>query len=496
MKKFYGFFVLFVGTIFSKAAGFFREILFSAYFGTGETATAFKIAQTAYLLPVQALVGDTLSAGLLPLYNKLEFSQNRQKILILSATIYALILSLLLSFLIFTFSKSIVIFIAPGSSVSVLDLASSLLCVLSLSLPFYILGGTLSFIETAYGFYSGIAFRPILINIFSILGILLTVYFGYEFFLALLILLAHFLFLIITIYKLCKIGNILSFKNIELNILKEVFLSFIKNMYPLLGLPIIVQASVICERIISSKLGVGVIPSVDYARILCETLVQLIAVPLGIITMSQFGGKSILGIMEFSKTIIKILIFLITPISLFFYQNSFHIIKFIYGRGAFNDESISLTSTVFQWMGLALVATVISYFLIKTLNAMLENKAALFITLVAVIFSILINFTFWNMIGIHAIGISVLSYSVVILLMSSIYLKISRYVLSCFIMIFPLIIFQYFFNKWFMEIFSGNIIIFCLILFIFWCLFYFMDPLMRGLFFNFLKNNKRYFLKK
>lgn len=489
MKKFYGFFVLVVGTIFSKAAGFFREILFSAYFGTGETATAFKIAQTAYLLPVQALVGDTLSAGLLPLYNKFEFSKKHQQMLVLSAIIYALMLSLVLSSFSFIFAKSIVIFIAPGLNIGILDLASSLLCILSLSLPFYIMGGTLSFIETAYGFYSGVAFRPILINIFSIIGIVLAVYFDYEFFLALLILMAHILFLIITIYKLYNMGEILSFENFELNIVKEVFLSFIKNMYPLLGLPIIVQTSVICERIISSKLGSGVIPSVDYARILCETMVQLIAVPLGIITMSQFGGKNTRNTIEFTKLITKILIFTITPISLFFYQNSFYIVKFIYGRGNFNDESVALTSAVFQWMGLGLVATVISYFLIKALNSMLENKAALFITLAGVIFSIIINFSLWEKLGVNVIGISVLSYSVLIFLISSIYMKIFHVALGGIISISPMLFIQYFINGF---LGSESYMILIPILFFLWLFFYMVHPFSKSLFFDFLilLNNK------
>lgn len=490
MKKFYGFFVLFVGTIFSKAAGFFREILFSAYFGTGETATAFKIAQTAYLLPVQALVGDTLSAGLLPLYNKFEFSKNHQKLLVLSATTYALMLSLLLSFFIFIFSKSIVMFIAPETSLGVLDLASDLLCILSLSLPFYILGGTLSFIETAYGFYSGIAIRPVLINIFSILGIILAVYFDYELFLAISILIAHIVFLLITVYKLNNIGNVILFDNIEFNVFKEVFLSFFKNMYPLLGLPIIVQVSVVCERIISSKLGAEVIPAVDYARILCETMVQLISVPLGIVMMSQFGGRRKEELIDFTKLIVKILIFIITPISLFFYQNSFYIIKLIYGRGVFDNESIILTSSVFQWMGLGLVATVISYFLIKTLNSMLENKVALFITVVGVIFSIVINYTFWDELGVDVIGISVLCYSVLVFLLSCIFLKIFKHVFFSFITIFPLIVIQYFFTEWFFGIVEGGFLIFCLILFIFWGGFYMLNPSMRIILFKCLKYNQ------
>lgn len=445
MNKIHSYMVLFFGTILSKGAGFLREILFSAWFGTGDTATAFRIAQTAYLLPVQALVGDTLSAGLLPLYNKLkEQEDNRNQILIFCAILYALFLSLTISSLVYIFSETISLFIAPNSNNNVILLSSQFIKILALSIPFYILGGTLSFIETAYGYFSGIAIRPILLNIFSIIGVCFSVYFKIDIWLAVSILCSHILFLLLTFLKLRKIGKILPNKNIKINLVKEVFVEFIKNMYPLLGLPIIVQVSVISERIISSNIGVGVIPAVDYARFVCETAVQLIAVPLGIITMASFNSDSRQVLKEYVEKIFTILILITTPISLFLYQNSELIIRFIFHRGAFDEKSVQLTSSVFQWMSIGLTFTLISYFLIKVLNTLLLNKLALIFTLLGVLVSISINFSLWKILGVDVIGLSVLGYSFIIFLLCLFYFSLGKIFLKLYMYLIPFLLFQYF----------------------------------------------------
>ena len=66
-KKNFGAVVIFAGGLFSKIIGFAREIIFANWFGVGDVATAFRIAQSGFLLPTHSLIGETLSSGLLPL---------------------------------------------------------------------------------------------------------------------------------------------------------------------------------------------------------------------------------------------------------------------------------------------------------------------------------------------------------------------------------------------------------------------------------------------
>jgi putative peptidoglycan lipid II flippase len=146
------------GNIASKALGVLREVLFAAWFGAGETAAAFRVAQTGFLMPTHTLIGDTLSAGVLPLYKQLQYEgKDEPRLLVLIACLYGLFFSAVVTALIYIYSDLVVGFIAPGATNSALELASQLLKVMALATPFYILSGILGYIETAYGKYGSIA---------------------------------------------------------------------------------------------------------------------------------------------------------------------------------------------------------------------------------------------------------------------------------------------------------------------------------------------------
>lgn len=458
---------LFVGNFLSKILGLVREILLSAWFGTGETAAALRIAQTAYLLPVQALIGDSLSAGLLPLYKKLEGDNNgKHQVLIFCAVLYATLLSLMIMGGLFLFSYSISSFIAPNSSVSLLLLASNFIKILAIATPFYIISSTLVFIETAYGYFSGVSYRPALLNVFSILGACFAVYFNFDNFLVIFILLSHVIFFILTIFKLHKIGNVIPSGLPSLFLVKEVFSSFFINMLPLLGLPLIAQINVLFERIISSKIGDNVIPAVDYARFLCDTTVQLIAIPLGIITMAKFGGRISSEFENYIRNSFLVLIFVSIPIGIFSYQYATDIITIFFGRGKFDAESIKITSTAFQWMGLALCFTVVSYFLVKTLNSQLKNKLALWFTLFAVLVNISINIIFWDILGAAVVGLGVLGYSITLFIFTVYHLQLFKVLFSFFYILIILILGQIFINEFLKSFIDINIYLNMLIFFV------------------------------
>ena len=71
-------FLLMVINILSKILGFFREILLSYFYGTGEIATAFQIS---FLVPYTILgfVMSGLSTNFIPTYTSLENKKGRNE---------------------------------------------------------------------------------------------------------------------------------------------------------------------------------------------------------------------------------------------------------------------------------------------------------------------------------------------------------------------------------------------------------------------------------
>jgi putative peptidoglycan lipid II flippase len=60
---FRAFILLFSGSVLGKLVGFLREILIATIFGTGTYISAYRVAQTATLIPVEMFLSNSLEAG-------------------------------------------------------------------------------------------------------------------------------------------------------------------------------------------------------------------------------------------------------------------------------------------------------------------------------------------------------------------------------------------------------------------------------------------------
>lgn len=404
-----------VGNLASKGLGIVRELLFAASFGTGDTAAAFRIAQTGFQLPTQALVGDALSAGLLPLYRKLSAeSKDSARVLVLVACFYGLIFSALVTTLLYLYSDAAARFIAPGATASVLHLATVLLKILSLATPFFVLSGTISFIEASFGSFGAIAWRPALLNIGSIVGVGLAILFGAEHWLATAILVSHVIFFGWTVIELRRLDRLLPEASYGFRAVQEIGGRFVRNMLPLLGLPLIAQVNVLVERIVSSWIGTAVIPSVDYSRFIADTTVQLIAIPLGILTMSKHGGTTNEEARAHVREVAALIMLVAFPLAVLISQNAENIVRLLFARGAFDAQSVATTSAVLRWMGGALGMTITAYYLVKALNSQLRNVEALLITVAACVGNMLVNVTLWRELGAQTVGAAVTTYSAIL----------------------------------------------------------------------------------
>ena len=94
---------LIIITALTKSVGFAREILFGRWYGVGEVAEAFKIAQTIPMV-LLLIVGTGISTGFIPIYTELsktrneksadEFMSNLTNVLILLSIAFSLIVTI------------------------------------------------------------------------------------------------------------------------------------------------------------------------------------------------------------------------------------------------------------------------------------------------------------------------------------------------------------------------------------------------------------------
>ena len=402
-----------LGNLLSKGIGLLRDMFFAAWFGTGDVAAAYRIAQTAYLLPTNALIGDSLSAGLLPLYREhRQRNEDEARVLLFIASLYGTIFSVALATMLFAFSGTVATLVAPGASAPAHDLASRLLQIMALSLPFFILSGILSYIEAAFGKFGAIASRPMILNLGAIGGSALAVYLHQEHWLATCVVAGHVIFFIWTFYQFRKVDRLLPHFWPKPLVIVAISRRFTANILPLLALPLCAQLMILTERVTSSWLGTNVIASVDYSRSISETVVQLIAVPLGIFTMASHGGTKGVEASRHSAQIASLIMVVAFPLAAIVGSNAEALISLLFARGAFDAQSTYTSSAILVWAGGALGPTTTAYYLVKALNSQLRNTEALFFTALASATSISCNLVLWRYLGPQTLGISVAAYGV------------------------------------------------------------------------------------
>ena len=117
-------FLLMVINILSKILGFFREILLSYFYGTGEIATAFQIS---FLVPYTILgfVMSGLSTNFIPTYTSLENKKGRNESDKFTNNILNIIfiIAIFATILAYIFARQIVFIFAMGYSGEIFELS-------------------------------------------------------------------------------------------------------------------------------------------------------------------------------------------------------------------------------------------------------------------------------------------------------------------------------------------------------------------------------------
>jgi putative peptidoglycan lipid II flippase len=407
---------LMFGNIASKVLGLAREVLFAAWFGTSEVAAAFRIAQSLVIISIHSLVGDTMAGGMLPLYQKLRAeSDDKSRALLCIVLAQGLFIGGVVTCCMFFFASQIVDLMAPGASAPAKHLAVEMVKVMAIVAPIYIVGNTLAYIETAHGKYTTLVSRTSLANIGIILAGSVAMLLNQPIALAIGFAVVYAIFLVATINDFIRSGlSCYIFGSIALP-LHPIFCKFERNTLSLLGMVLVGQGNVIAERVVASWLGTSVIPGLDYARFLTDTVTIVLAVPLGIVTLANHGTSSKETLLNYSHKISGFLLTITIPLSVLMFSGAEDLVRIIYARGAFDEHSVGITSSILRGAAAGLFATATSYLLIKSLNTASRNRETLVLTVLAAAVNVAFNLVFWRLLGTTVLGVGNTLYGLVLL---------------------------------------------------------------------------------
>jgi len=398
--------VLLFGGIIGKALAIVRELLSAWLFGTATVASAYRMAQSAFLIPLNGFVSDALNAGFMP-----RFAQNRPNAFDKSITLFAGLHAVLLAISSFAalglivFAKQWIAILAPGFDASTAHLAAGMLQIMALSLPPFVLTGLYASAELVRGRGDLAAARASIQSTGLILGTVTAWWTHQPYLIPVGISLSQFVLAYRGIVSARTDGLRFWPRRSELALVRSELQCVWLAFRLLVWVPALMQVHFIVERRVASLVGRQAVVALDYARFITETLVLLTAVPFGLAGLSVMSTMSAEAFLEASRRSLRALIYLGVPLSTMIAVHADLIVKHVFMRGAFDAHSAAVTSTILAGIAAGLWIQLPGYAGGKFLNARGQNGALLIVVASGVGCNIAVNLLGYRILGPVTLGI-------------------------------------------------------------------------------------------
>ncbi len=383
--------LLVVAAFFSKILGFAREILSAQLIGASFVADAYRGALTAVFLPVAFLQNETVPAILVPMHQQSQKRGDAPRFLAsiaVAVTSMALALTVGVEALGERWVEVIVGGFGPEAKALTLDFVR----IMALATPASVLLNCLAAGEIAQGVTRLTNIRASLLNLSMIVGLLALYLTGRPGALAWSFACAFNLLAVWGLWTLGRDG-MLDADGLKPRKVLAAGGEFLWRLRPLLAFPLADQGQLWIERVLASRIAVGAIASLDYARTLSDTASLLVSQPLGLALLSSRTQGDPRDRIE---AIARLVLVLMMPASVFIYFFAPEIVRLVFFRGAFTETGVALTSQALRGICLGLWASTLGWVFLRNLNGEGRNGLATLIVVGAYAANIAVNIaTYW-----------------------------------------------------------------------------------------------------
>jgi putative peptidoglycan lipid II flippase len=398
---------LLFGGFVGKLLGVTRELIFAWLFGTGAVASAYRLAQSAFLIPLHGIFSETIAGGFTPRYATDRIAAPGRAAALFSG-LYSLLLiaSVAVAVALFAGAPLWVRILAPGFDPERAETAVLMLRILSLALPAYAVFGLFASVDLAAGRGALSAMRASLQSIGLILGTLSAYVFSMPSLVAVGFVLAYVSLAIVGSRTVRADGLSLGFASLRSS--RPEVLASLGRLGKVVGvlvwIPIAFQINSVVEKRVASIVSVDAMAAVDYARFVSETLVILAAVPFGLAGLSTLGTMD-RGAAELAQIrSFRALLYVGVPLSAFLFLNAHAFVELVFARGAFGQNSIDATGSIMAGMAVGVWGQLVGYAGVKFLSARGRNLAALSASLAGVFASVVVLVSLQSTLGVSVLG--------------------------------------------------------------------------------------------
>jgi putative peptidoglycan lipid II flippase len=375
-----------------KVLAAFRELVSAWLFGTGLVASAYRLSQSAFLIPLNGPVSDVLNAVFTPRFSSLRAS-DPARAQTLFASLHALLLaiSVVVATTLFAFSDFWVRILAPGFSPEAAVLAARMVRILALTMPAYIAATLYAAADLTVGRGRLTASRASLQSGGLIAGTVLAWYFSQPLLIAVGFTAAYFWLAGQGIVSLRRAGLRFWIQRGQSAEMRDSLRVVWGGFRVLIWIPIVLQVHFVIERRVASLVDPHAIAALDYARFISDTAILLVAMPFGISGLSAMAVMSTEGFRAAAKTSMRTLLLIGIPLSTIIVTHPLLIVRLLFARGAFGENSIEVTTAILSGLGVGLWGQLVAAAGLKFLNARGHNRSVLLFTIIGAGCNILVN---------------------------------------------------------------------------------------------------------
>jgi putative peptidoglycan lipid II flippase len=379
-------FLLAIGALVSKMLGFAREILMAQILGATLIADSYRGAVASVIIPLIFIQNESVPAIFIPMYQAAQRRGDERRHLV-SISCAATLIGCGVMALIQIFTEQWIAALFGGFSPEAKALTQGFLSVMSWSMPASVLLNALAAGEIAEGQTRISNLRSILLNVSMILGLAVYWLTGWLNSLAWSFMLGFNGLAVWSLWEHHREGSF-DYAGFRASHVWEAARDFLRRLRPVAPLPLAEQTQMWVERIAGSRIAVGGVASLDYARTLSETALLIISQPVGLAFMSSYKeGESPRQIEGIARLILTLTI----PACAYTFVFAPDIVRLIFFRGAFSESGLMLTSTALRGISAGLWASTLGWILLRQLNSDGRNALATMIVVCAYLANITVN---------------------------------------------------------------------------------------------------------
>ena len=412
--------LIFAGFL-GKLLGVCREVALAGLFGTGAASDSFRAALTATLAPIHLFTSEVLTSTVIPRFRSTHREQPEKAwALFFGAGGLLICVACLLSIVIWWNSQGLLELCFPGFSSEKIVLAAQMLRIMAAGVPFYVLSSLLISLEVGHGAFNLASLRPWLQNTGVLVAIVVAFVADDPRLIAWGFTVAYWVLSSAGFVFLASRGVMTGACWSGFRSMGSALARLWVGMKPLAVFSLLLQANILLEKGVASMVGPGALSAVEYARLIPDTATVLLAMPLGLVSLSSMAclteEETILNVDRVAATVLLLLV----PVSCFITIAAPQLMDLLYGRGAFDSQSIVLTSRVLRGMAVGIWAICLAHALQKILNARFNNYRVLKVGIIGLLVNTSFNLIFYRYLGVLAIG---LGCSLGAIVMASLYLR-------------------------------------------------------------------------